>query len=88
LLATVPGVSKIDPNGRGGDFWRFTADSAAKAFASAFGSEHVAVKASGNVLTAVAFLMGMAAEELKLRELEHLDDQFPVLVGVRAIKTS
>ena len=35
---------------------------------------------------AVAFLLGMAAEELSQRELETEDPFFPVLVTVRASK--
>jgi SAM-dependent methyltransferase len=87
LLATLPSVSKIDRSaGVDGDYWRFTAASATRLFGSVFGEDNVAVEPHGNVLTAVAFLMGMAADELKLRELELEDDFFPVVVCVRAVK--
>jgi hypothetical protein len=46
----------------------------------------VDVRARGNVLTAIAFLIGMATEELSTRELEHDDPFFPMLVTVRAVK--
>ena len=38
----------------------------------------------GNVLTATAFLMGMAAEDLRQAELDRADPSFPVVVGIRA----
>jgi hypothetical protein len=38
-------------------------------------------------LTAVAFLVGMAAEELSKRELDLVDPFFPLLVTVKATKT-
>jgi hypothetical protein len=44
------------------------------------------VEAHGNVLTAVAFLMGMALEELEPQQLDHLDPRFENLVCVRAVK--
>jgi hypothetical protein len=57
-------------------------------FGDRFGSEHVEVDSYGNVLTAVAFLMGMAEEELSLDELDTRDDRFPVLISVRAVKAA
>ena len=89
LLATVPSVSRIDPTpGVAGDFWRFTLASCRRLFSEVFGLDNVTVRAYGNVLTAVAFLMGAAAEELSPRELELEDEFFPVLIAVRAAKTA
>ncbi len=89
LLATLPSVSKIDRSaGVDGDYWRFTVASATRLFGSVFGEDNVAVEPHGNVLAAVAFLMGMAADELKTRELEEQDDFFPVVVCVRAVKSA
>ena len=51
-----------------------------------FPSSNVAVRSRGNVLAAVAFLVGMAAEELSARDLERDDPFFPVVVTVRATK--
>jgi SAM-dependent methyltransferase len=87
VLATVPAVSKIDHTaGLEGDFWRFTSASCSKLFEGVFGSDRVQVESYGNVLAAAAFLMGMASEELRPRELDELDLCFPVLIGVRAVK--
>ena len=86
LLATVPSVSRIDPvPGVEGDYWRFTKASCGRLFRDVFG-EAVTVDAYGNVLTAIAFLTGLAKEELKPHELDLRDDFFPVLIAVRAVK--
>jgi hypothetical protein len=87
LLATVPAVSKID--GAAGveqDFWRFTVASCERLFGDVFGIENVAVAAHGNVLAAIAFLTGIAAEELSHGELGEHDELFPVLLTVRGVK--
>ena len=87
LLATVPCVSRIDRSaGVEGDFWRFTQASCERLFGAVFGPEQVEVRAYGNVLAAVAFLMGMAREELREQELDGGDAYFPVLIAVRAVK--
>ena len=44
------------------------------------------VKAFGNVLTSVAFLHGMAAEEMSVEELEYNDEEYQLLIKVRAVK--
>jgi hypothetical protein len=46
----------------------------------------VAVRSYGNVLAAIAFLSGMASEELAAHELRAHDPLFPVIVAVRAAK--
>jgi SAM-dependent methyltransferase len=87
-LCTVPGISKItgDEAGRWGYFWGFTGRSARTLFGERFDTGHVEVQEYGNVLTASAFLFGLAAEELRPADLEHRDPGFPVLLGVRATK--
>jgi SAM-dependent methyltransferase len=83
LLVTVPTLSRVvDAH----DYWRFTAASCAALFGAAFGPERVTVRAYGNVLTAIAFLAGMAWEELSRRELDAHDPLHPLLVTVRAVK--
>jgi SAM-dependent methyltransferase len=87
LLATLPALSRVSAGvGTGGDYWRFTVASAAALFGAAFGAGRVAVGSRGNVLSAVAFLTGMAGEELRRPELEADDPYFPVLITVRAVK--
>jgi hypothetical protein len=84
LLATAPSVSRTDRALHEIDYWRLTPVAAAELFGRVFGRENVTVQGYGNVLSAAAFLMGMAAEELRQDELDEVDPAFPVLVGIRA----
>lgn len=86
LLATVPGIIKMDPDFVGTDFWRFTVDSCAALFGEVFGREQIEVRTCGNVLAAIAFLTGLAYEELSPRELDSTDPAYPVVIAVRAVK--
>jgi hypothetical protein len=87
VLATLPGISQLSRYDleRWGDFWRFTPMSARRLFGDAFGADAVEVEARGNVLVATALLHGIAAEELRERELEARDPDYPVIVTVRAL---
>ena len=86
LLSTVPSVSRIERAYLDAEYWRFTAASCSVLFRRAFDGGEVEVVSRGNVLVAVAFLLGMAQEELRKRELEVDDPFFPVIVTVRATK--
>jgi len=88
LLATFPCISPIarsDMN-RWGEFWRFTDQSALRLFSECFSKGGTEVVSYGNVLTAVAFLHGLATEELNAGELDHHDPDYQVVVAVRAEK--
>jgi SAM-dependent methyltransferase len=86
LLATVPGISQVssEPGQPWRDQWRFTCASASRAFAEVFGAENVSVRGYGNVLTSIAFLHGIAAEELTAKELDFRDPAYDLVVSVRA----
>jgi SAM-dependent methyltransferase len=86
LLATLPSVSRIAGGGNGVDYWRFSAGACTRLFGEAFGDGAVAIRAYGNVLASIAFLAGMAHEELSRRELDHADEDFPTIIAVRAVK--
>jgi SAM-dependent methyltransferase len=86
LLVTVPALSPIVREGPLTDYWRFTNASCAALFSEAFGHEAIDVREYGNVLTAIAFLTGMAYEELSAHELEAQDARFTMLVSVSAVK--
>ena len=85
LLATVPVTSRVcDPPLT--DYWRFTPRAVARLFQQAFDPGEVRVRGHGNVLTQVAFLEGLAVEELSEAQLEVDDDRFPLIVCVRAVR--
>lgn len=88
LLVTFPGISQISryDMDRWGEYWRFTTLSARKLFEENFPAGQVRVEAHGNVLAAIAFLQGIAAEELRQRELDFHDPDYEVLITVRAVK--
>lgn len=88
LFVTVPGISQIcRPDAdRGGDYWRFTTWSLRRLFEELFAPEEVTVEAYGNVLTSIAFLEGIAAEELKKLELDMRDPDYELLIAARARK--
>jgi SAM-dependent methyltransferase len=90
LLATVPGMSKMtkDEAGLWGYFWGFTTLSAGRLLAEYFPGGTVQVEAHGNVLTAMAFLHGIATGELTPAELDLADPDYEVLVTIRATKAS
>lgn len=88
VLCTVPSVSRIGRRYLDNEYWRFTAASSSRLFREAFGDEAVEVRARGNVLASVAFLMGMASEELSERELESDDVFFPLVVTIQASKAA
>jgi SAM-dependent methyltransferase len=87
LLVTVPAVSRLAyPPDEAPDYWRFTEAACARLFGDVFGADHVTVRAHGNVLASIAFLAGMALEELRPSELDADDPLFPLIVTVRAVK--
>jgi SAM-dependent methyltransferase len=88
LLVTSPGIQKISRGDMetSGEYWRFTTLSLRRLFEEAFPRECVQVKASGNVLAATAFLFGLAVEDLRRGDLEFQDPDFPVSIGLRAVK--
>ena len=87
LLATVPTLSRIGLQaGVDGDFWRFTGAGASRLFSCVFDADNVEAQAHGNVLTGLAFWVGMAIEEVSPRARELEDPSFPLLVTVKAVK--
>jgi SAM-dependent methyltransferase len=86
LLATFPGISQIEA-GRWNDtwYWGFTVASARRLFDDHFVGE-VTVESYGNVLAAIAFLEGLATEDVDRRKLDVPDKAYPVTIAVRAVK--
>lgn len=88
LLATLPALSQTSrlDRERWGDYWRFTRQSAERLFGEAFGADNVEVEAHGNVRTAAAFLYGLGADELTQEDRERDDDEYELLITVRATR--
>jgi SAM-dependent methyltransferase len=89
LLLTTHGISKIGRRlGRDdwGEYWHFTAQSIEALMTQHFPGASVQVTSYGNVLSAVGFLHGLAAEELSEDELNHPDPDFEVIITARAQK--
>lgn len=89
VLATMTGIGQISRYDmeRWGEYWRFTTLSAQRLFARAFDPSDIDVRSYGNVLAAAAFLYGMASEELRESELDHMDADYPVTITVRAVRS-
>jgi SAM-dependent methyltransferase len=86
-LVTVPGITQIDTGEWAHTwYWSFTSHSMTRLFGEEFGPGNVTVEQHGSVLSAVAFLEGMAAGELTEAELAVDDPAYPVFIGVRAVK--
>ena len=89
LLVTLPGISQISryDMDRWGDFWRFTTLSGRRLFEEKFAAGSVTVETYGNVLAAIAFLEGLALEELQPEELDYSDHDYQLVIAIRAVKT-
>ncbi|HEX5069599.1 MAG TPA: glycosyltransferase [Vicinamibacterales bacterium] len=86
LLATLPCAIRLEPiTGLDADFWRLGPRAAADLFGRAFPAQQVSVAPYGNLLTTVAFLYGVAHEELRRDELDTVDGRYPLTIGVRAV---
>ena len=87
FLGSVPGIAYHNPDiDPWPHFAPFTRWSARRLFTQVFPPDQVRVHSHGNVLTACAFLYGLAAEELTRAELDHRDDFYQFAITIRAIK--
>jgi SAM-dependent methyltransferase len=87
LLCTVPGITQIsDEDWDDTWYWAFTTNSAARLACEIFPPNCVEVDAYGNVLSATAFLQGLADRELTRDELDATDREYQVTVALKATK--
>ncbi|MDP3731155.1 MAG: class I SAM-dependent methyltransferase [bacterium] len=87
LLVIVPAMCRIDVRaGVDGDYWRFTKASANYVFGKYFKKDKLEVKTWGNVLAGLGFWTGLAQEDFSKKELDYQDENFPVLVTIKATK--
>jgi SAM-dependent methyltransferase len=87
LLMTLPVTSRL-PDPPLTDYWRFTPEGASRLLEGVFGPGAVRVSGRGNVLAQVAFLEGLAAEDLTADELAVDDERFPLIVCARAARAA
>jgi ubiquinone/menaquinone biosynthesis C-methylase UbiE len=88
ILATAAGMAQISREDfeLWGEYWRFTSLSARCLFEEVFPKKNITVYSYGNVLTAIAFLEGLAAEDLRQKELDTNDPNYELIIAVRAVK--
>lgn len=86
VLATAPAASRVSKGRVDREFWRFTAGSMRRLFSDEFGAGNVDVMTYGNLFAVAASLAGFAVEELPRARLDDVDEHFPLLVCVRAVK--
>lgn len=67
-------------------FWRFTPLSIEMILSRYFEPKNVRTHSYGNILSAQAYLVGLAREELLDEELDHNDPHFPIIVTGIATK--
>ena len=84
LLLTVPTASRVER--AYGDYWRFTAAGVEELLARNCPGARVDVRSYGNVLACTAFLLGLAAQELRTDRLRDHDPDVPLVVCARATK--
>jgi len=89
LLCTLPSTCRVNCEDGGldaGDYWRFTEASVRNLFAEIFPPEAFEVFVHGNVMACVAFLEGLAADEIVSDMLDQTDPWHPLLFCVRGVK--
>ena len=88
LLVTVPGIAQVSraDMDRWGDYWRFTTLALQRLLEETCEDAHIEISGYGNVLSAIAFLQGLATEELGNEELGHVDPDFQLIVAARIAK--
>jgi SAM-dependent methyltransferase len=88
LLATFPGISSQGDRHKWDWYWGFTTHSVRRLFEEAFPAKNIELEAYGNVLAAISFLHGLAAEELSQEELDYHDPSYEVLITFRTVKAA
>lgn len=87
LLCTVPGITQVaDGDWNKTWYWSLTPRAAQRLFRAHFPPENVDVQAFGNVLSATAFLQGLADRDLRPKELAVVDPEYPLVVTIVARK--
>jgi SAM-dependent methyltransferase len=85
ILATMPGIAPAlaEPWPLN---WTSTTVSAEQLFREVFPADQISVGSHGNIFVAIAFLHGIASEELRQSELDYHDPSYAITIAVRAVK--
>jgi len=88
VLLTVAGMSQTSDHDikHWGDFWRFTSYSLNRVCAEAGPWRSTDIQTYGNVLSSSAFLYGVAASELDVKDLDHVDPHYQLIISARLQK--
>ena len=88
LLLTDAGIQKIDSVDlqNGEEYWRFTSLGLRRLLEQFFPEAAVDVQARGNAIAAIAFLHGLAVEDLPRGRLDIVDPDYEVSIVLRAVK--
>jgi glycosyltransferase involved in cell wall biosynthesis len=88
LFAILPGLqSGHRQGGIGNVHWHFTTHSARNLFERFFSRDNTYTRGFGNILTTIAALHGLTAQELTPAELENHDPAYEVSIFVQAINS-
>lgn len=79
LLVSVPSITRRDPKVPDGDRWRMLPLGLRTLLERDCPDGEIEVRAYGNLLASIAFLLGLAAEELDHDELWAFDPEFAIL---------
>jgi len=86
LLLTIPAVDAVRGRPERPDRWRFLRPGLEEVLRHACPGADVEMVGFGNLVSSVALLAGVAAEELRDAELDRQDDRYPVVVAARLRK--
>lgn len=84
LLLTVPSIIRVSREPE--DHWRFTTDSLERLIRDLCPGARWELQSHGNLVVALAFLIGAAAEDLSEPELAHHDPAYPVSLTAAIVK--
>ena len=88
LLITTPVISRLDPAAVEHDRWHLAPAGLAEVIARSCPGGAVELEAHGNPVVAIAFLQGIATEELRPAELDAHHPLFPIVVTAVVRKAS
>jgi GT2 family glycosyltransferase/SAM-dependent methyltransferase len=86
LLATVPAAGRVEAGGPRTDHWRFSRSGFSALLTQAFYAEDIELEGLGGTDATIAFLAGLAAEEVDEARLERDGHEPPLVIAARAIK--